>query len=71
MKIHEMKLMIAGLGQGLDIANEEKENLQRALDYVLPYVHVDIRDKALQIARGEGQTPLEDYIGSLGADQPT
>jgi hypothetical protein len=26
-----------------------------ALDYVLPFVHLDIRDKALQIARGEDQ----------------
>lgn len=28
----------------------------QALDYVLPYVHVDVRDKALQIARGEGNS---------------
>lgn len=55
MKIADMKLTIAGLREGLEIATEERDRLQRALDHVLPFVHLDIRDKALQIARGADQ----------------
>lgn len=34
---------------------EALQRVQAALDYVLPYVHVDVRDKALQIERGDTQ----------------
>lgn len=46
-----MRLSIAGIAEGLEIVQKEREQLQRAFDYVLPFVSVDIRDKALQIAR--------------------
>lgn len=36
-------------------ARTSLKRLQEAFDYVLPFVHVDIRDKALQISRGESQ----------------
>jgi hypothetical protein len=36
-------------------ALERARRLQAALDYVLPYVHIDVRDQSLQIAKGEDQ----------------
>lgn len=33
--------------------------LKLAFEYLLPFVHVDVRDKALQIARGEHQPGAE------------
>lgn len=36
-------------------AAEQLEQLERAFNYVLPYVHLDIRDRALQISRGADQ----------------
>jgi hypothetical protein len=37
----------------------EMERLRRAFEYALVFVHLDIRDKALQIARGEDQPGAE------------
>lgn len=39
----------------IDMSGGRATPTRQALDYVLPYVHVDVRDKALQIERGEGQ----------------
>lgn len=36
-------------------AADRLEQLERAFNYVLPHVHLDIRDKALQISRGTDQ----------------
>lgn len=49
------KLMRASYVHGYAKALIDQRTLQAAFDYMLPFVHVDIRDKALQIARGESQ----------------
>lgn len=36
-------------------AAERIEQLEAAFNYMLPFVHLDIRDKALKISRGEDQ----------------
>ena len=43
-------------------AADRIEQLEAAFNYMLPYVHVDIRAQALVMM----QSPLENYIGSLG-----
>jgi hypothetical protein len=51
-------------------SQDELNRCREAYQFVLPYLHLDIREQALRIY-DLPQTPLEDYIGSLGADQPT
>jgi hypothetical protein len=46
--------------------SEELAALRAAYEFVLPYLHVDIRVQALAIYEPQ-PTPLENYIGSLGA----
>jgi hypothetical protein len=48
---------------------DEMAQLRAAYEFVLPYVHVDIRAQALAIYEPE-QTPLEKHIGSLGNSEP-
>lgn len=56
-------------GERLEDLWADRDRLRAAYEFLLPYVHIDIRVQALAIYNPE-PTPLEKYIGSLGADQP-
>lgn len=57
-------------GERLEVLWADRDRLRAAYEFLLPYVHVDIRAQALAIYELE-PTPLEKYIGELGSrDQP-
>jgi hypothetical protein len=56
-------------GERLEALWADRDRLRAAYEFVLPYVHVDIRAQALAIYEPE-QTPLEKHIGSLGNSEP-
>lgn len=47
---------------------EELAQIRAAYEFVLPYLHVDIRAQALAIYEPK-PTPLENYIGSLRSEE--
>lgn len=57
-------------GQRLEALWADRDRLRAAYEFVLPYLHVDIRAQALAIYEPE-PTTLEKYIGEFGSrDQP-